>query len=52
MKMFQHDVQVLYEPKGSRPHQTGLTEKQRDILVAAFEAGCFTVPRVVTIGIR
>ena len=43
----QYDVQALYEPKGSRPHHIGLTDKQRDTLVAAFEAGCFTVPREV-----
>jgi predicted DNA binding protein len=46
---FQYEVQALYEAKGSCPHQTGLTDKQRDTLVAAFEAGCFDVPRETTL---
>jgi predicted DNA binding protein len=40
---FQFDVQTIYEDV--RGVQHGLTEAQRETLVAAFEAGHFTVPR-------
>lgn len=41
--------QAVYEEKDDRHIQHGLTEPQRDTLVAAFKAGYFTVPREVTL---
>ena len=42
---FQFDVQTIYGSEDPRGIQRGLTETQRNTLVAAFEAGYFTVPR-------
>lgn len=38
-------VEAIYEAVDDGHMQHGLTEIQRDTLVAAFEAGCFDVPR-------
>jgi predicted DNA binding protein len=45
---FQFDVQKIYGTEDTRRIQYGLTEKQRDTMIAAFEAGYFNVPREVT----
>ena len=42
---FQFAVQTIYGSEDARGAQYGLTETQRNTLVAAFEAGYFTVPR-------
>ncbi|WP_336362574.1 helix-turn-helix domain-containing protein [Halalkalicoccus salilacus] len=42
---FQFDVKTIYGTEDARGAQHGLTETQRNTLVAAFEAGYFTVPR-------
>ncbi|MFC7224777.1 bacterio-opsin activator domain-containing protein [Halalkalicoccus sp. GCM10025322] len=41
----QFDVKTIYGSEDPRGVQYGLTERQRNTLVAAFEAGYFTVPR-------
>jgi predicted DNA binding protein len=46
---FEFDVRAIYGPESTRHIRYGLTEKQRDIMVAAFEAGVFKVPREVTL---
>ena len=45
----QSTVQAIYESKETRHIHYGLTEKQRETMVAAFEAGCFSIPREVTL---
>lgn len=42
---FQFDVRTIYGSEDARGVQHGLTDTQRDTLVAAFESGYFTVPR-------
>jgi predicted DNA binding protein len=46
---FQVDVRTIYGTEDPRHIQHGLTEAQRDALVAAFEAGYFTIPRETTL---
>ena len=46
---FRFDVTAIYGTDDLRHTHSGLTEKQRDTLVAAFEAGHFSVPREVTL---
>jgi predicted DNA binding protein len=46
---FQVDVRTVYGTEDPRNIQHGLTEAQRDALVAAFEAEYFTVPRETTL---
>lgn len=43
------DVHSIYGTEDTRHLQHGLTEKQRDTMVAAFEAGYFKVPRDVSL---
>lgn len=45
---FRFDVRAIYGAEDTRHIQHGLTEKQRDTMVAAFESGYFKVPRNVT----
>ncbi|MDL5363084.1 bacterio-opsin activator domain-containing protein [Halalkalicoccus sp. NIPERK01] len=45
----QFDVQSIYGTDDTRHVKYGLTEKQRDTIVAAFEAGYFEVPRDVSL---
>lgn len=45
---FSLTVQAVYEAQDDGHIQHGLTETQRETIVAAFEAGYFTVPREVT----
>ncbi|WP_336365449.1 helix-turn-helix domain-containing protein [Halalkalicoccus salilacus] len=42
---FRFDVKTIYGSEDARGVEYGLTERQRNTLVAAFEAGYFTVPR-------
>ena len=46
---FRFDVRAVYNTEDPRNVQHGLTEKQRDTMVAAFEAGYFDIPREVTL---
>lgn len=46
---FRVDVTAIYGTEDPRHIQHGLTEKQRDTLVAAFDAGHFAVPREVSL---
>ncbi len=46
---YRFDVREIYGAEDTRHIQHGLTEKQRDTMVAAFEAGYFEVPRKVTL---
>ena len=46
---FQFDIKTIYGTEDARGVQYGLTETQRNTLVAAFEAGYFTVPRKVSL---
>ncbi|WP_336365044.1 bacterio-opsin activator domain-containing protein [Halalkalicoccus salilacus] len=46
---FWFDVTTIYGTGDTRGIQHGLTDTQRNALVAAFEAGYFTVPREVTL---
>ena len=46
---FGFDVTTIYGTEDPRPVRHGLTDGQRDTLVAAFEAGYFTVPREITL---
>ncbi|WP_336345989.1 helix-turn-helix domain-containing protein [Halalkalicoccus ordinarius] len=46
---FQFDIKTIYGTEDPRGVQHGLTETQRNTLVAAFEAGYFTVPREVSL---
>ena len=46
----QFDVQMIYKSEDARGVQYGLTERQRNRLVPAFEAGYFTVPRETSLG--
>ncbi|MFC7009771.1 helix-turn-helix domain-containing protein [Halalkalicoccus salilacus] len=41
----QLDIKTIYGSEDTRGVQYGLTERQRNMLAAAFEAGYFTVPR-------
>lgn len=45
---FSLSVGAIYEARDDGHIQHGLTETQRDTIVAAFEAGYFAVPRMVT----
>lgn len=42
---FQFDIKTIYGTEDARGVQYGLAERQRNTLVAAFEAGYFAVPR-------
>ena len=46
---FRFDVTAISGTEAARSIQQGLTDTQRKALVAAFEAGYFTVPREVTL---
>lgn len=46
---FHFNVQAIYDAGGTRHIHYGLTKKQRETMVAAFEAGYFEVPREVTL---
>jgi predicted DNA binding protein len=46
---FRFDVTAIYGTEDPRSIQYGLTDAQRDAIVAAFEAGYFAVPREVTL---
>jgi predicted DNA binding protein len=46
---FEFDVGTIYGTENARGVQHGLTESQRETLVAAFEAGYFTVPREMSL---
>ncbi|WP_336364397.1 helix-turn-helix domain-containing protein [Halalkalicoccus salilacus] len=46
---FGFDVRTIYGTEDPRPVRHGLTDGQRDTLVAAFESGYFTVPRETTL---
>ncbi|WP_336365382.1 helix-turn-helix domain-containing protein [Halalkalicoccus salilacus] len=46
---FRFDVIAVHGAEDTRGIQYGLTDAQRDAIVAAFEAGYFTVPREVTL---
>lgn len=45
---FSLTVRAIYEAQGTDHILHGLTDTQRETIVAAFEAGYFTVPRTVT----
>ena len=45
----QFSVKMIYGTEDARGVQYGLTERQRNTLAAAFEAGYFTVPRETTL---
>lgn len=47
---FQIDVEAIYATEDPRNIRYGLTDKQRDTMVAAFKAGYFAVPRDTTMG--
>jgi predicted DNA binding protein len=44
------DVRAMYEMEGARRAQFDLTSGQYEVLVAAFEAGYFEVPRRLSLG--
>lgn len=46
---YQFDVDAIYNTEDPRNLQQGLTDEQRDTMVAAFEAGYFEIPREVTL---
>lgn len=46
---FHFNVQAIYDAEETRHIHYGLTEKQRETMVAAFGAGYFDVPREVTL---
>ena len=46
---YRFDVREIYGTEDTRHIQHGLTEKQRNTMVAAFEEGYFEVPRKVTL---
>lgn len=46
---FQAEAQAIYGAEDTRHIPHGLTEKQRDVLVAALKGGYFDVPRRITL---